>query len=374
MSAHISALEDNIAGVENEQKERERKLLIAEATSSVLSARTAESQEEKIAAAISGTGTALGAHGEVWSDIASEVASGVSVYLDVKANPSQAPAILLEHAFTSSYSVYNKIRTFTDLDDYVVEQNSVVAMRATLNSYLHNCRDRKGTLSELGIDETFEGESSEAEFLSRTAREYARDKGISSFLISSDIPVVGNDFLIFTQENLRGKFVQLLSELRFLTTQAEDSIEPDSGPYIASVTPSSLPGLTTSETQKIRITGGGFSRDVSLQFYNGSDCTPCGNQRSITWIDEKTLEYDVAVGSEAATWEVYVVDDEGKSPEPGTFEVTGRGDASPPESPRNLSAVSKSQSSASRFSISWQNSEDETGVVAALYKLGSPPE
>jgi uncharacterized repeat protein (TIGR02543 family) len=89
-------------------------------------------------------------------------------------------------------------------------------------------------------------------------------------------------------------------------------------PAIYDLLPSSLTGLPLPQTQPIRIIGSGFTSSSTLTFNDGVN--PPYTGRVPVFISASELDYNIAVGTSAATWTVKVVNGAQSSP-PRTFTV-----------------------------------------------------
>ena len=103
-------------------------------------------------------------------------------------------------------------------------------------------------------------------------------------------------------------------------------------PAIYEVSPASLTGLPLSQTQLIRIIGAGFTSSSTLTFNDGVN--PSYTGKVPTFISANELDYNIAVGTNKATWTVKVVNGAQNS-NVRTFGV----DAPPPPSVGSLTVT-----------------------------------
>lgn len=90
------------------------------------------------------------------------------------------------------------------------------------------------------------------------------------------------------------------------TVTVSDAPPPTPTLSVASVLPSTLPGLTLPQTQLIRILGSGFTSGSTLVLNDGFSSFNSDSAR-LTFISANELRYQVAVGTDPASWTVRVI-------------------------------------------------------------------
>ncbi|MEQ2006777.1 MAG: CARDB domain-containing protein [Limisphaerales bacterium] len=138
-------------------------------------------------------------------------------------------------------------------------------------------------------------------------------------------------------------------------------------PTIASVTPRTLNGVPTSQTQRITVTGAGFTSTSLLAFNDGAVSYPL---KTPIYISPTELKYDIAVGTQSANWTVKVVNGAVES-DPYSFFVTSAPDTTAPSAPTGLTAAR--WASGSQFTLDWTNPSDPSGIAKAWVRIGSAP-
>jgi pimeloyl-ACP methyl ester carboxylesterase len=147
-----------------------------------------------------------------------------------------------------------------------------------------------------------------------------------------------------------------------------ESIVPytPSPPIITSVSPPTLTGLPIGQTQLIRIIGSGFTSGCTLTFNDGVDVPFTG--RVPTLVSANELDYNITVGTNAASWTVQVVNGSQTS-NLGYFTVNA-----PPTTPSGSLVVNLSPAGAVSAGAQWQvdgGSYYSSGGVAPVLTPGS---
>jgi uncharacterized repeat protein (TIGR02543 family) len=89
--------------------------------------------------------------------------------------------------------------------------------------------------------------------------------------------------------------------------KASIAISAPSTPVISTLSPASLCGQVLPQKQTLRVLGSGFDRGSTLTFNDGVNAPYSG--RVPTYISNSELDYDIAVGTNAANWTVQVFND-----------------------------------------------------------------
>lgn len=140
-------------------------------------------------------------------------------------------------------------------------------------------------------------------------------------------------------------------------------------PTIATVSPRTLPSLPLPQTQRITVVGSGFTPSSTLSFFDGQS-TIASTPAKLTYFGPRELKYDIAVGLQAGSWTVKVLNGAVES-DPFSFSVTSAADTMAPAAPIGLSA--SPWASDGQFSLDWTNPSDPSGIAKAWVKLGSTP-
>ena len=138
---------------------------------------------------------------------------------------------------------------------------------------------------------------------------------------------------------------------------------------ISMLTPRTLPVLPLPQNQRITIVGSGYTPASTLSFFDGQS-TIASNPSKLTYISPTELKYDLAVGSQAGTWTVRVVNGAVES-DPASFSVTAATDTTAPAAPLGLSA--SPWAGDAQFALDWTNPSDASGIARAWVKTGSSP-
>ena len=106
-----------------------------------------------------------------------------------------------------------------------------------------------------------------------------------------------------------------------------------------------------------------------LQFFDG---TTYYYNRVPTFVSPNQLTYDIKVGNVTANWTVTVINADGWTSNPASFNVLGSGDTTAPGAPIGLTATSLDPTKNS-FSVTWTDPSDPSGFGKVWWKLGSAP-
>ena len=140
-------------------------------------------------------------------------------------------------------------------------------------------------------------------------------------------------------------------------------------PVISTVNPASFIGLSLPQTTHLTISGSGFTSTSTLTFNDG---VKDYSGRIPHFVSPTLLTYDVAVGTQAATWNVKVVNGALVSA-PYSFNVLSGANTTPPSAPIGLAVSPSAISRENLFYLSWQNPADVSGIARVWVKIGSPP-
>jgi len=131
-------------------------------------------------------------------------------------------------------------------------------------------------------------------------------------------------------------------------------------PVISTVSPSTMTGLPTGQTQLIRIIGSGFTSTSTLTFNDGVNPSYTGRV-PFSW-NANELDYNISVGTNQANWTAQVVNGSQTS-NLGYFTVNA-----PPTSPTGSLVVNLAPSAATSAGAQWQ--VDGTGYNVSGQVIG----
>lgn len=211
-------------------------------------------------------------------------------------------------------------------------------------------------------------------------------KDATSLGISFAMPDIGNladqaqSFVSNSREQINMIPQQMVDSLPGETSKTlllvDDTIKyaqitttPPAIPTIKSISPPMLTAMP--QTQRLTITGSGFTSGSTLIFNNGVQSYNSDPAR-LTYVSSTEIKYDIAVGIQAAAWTVKVVNGTTQS-SPGSFYVTTAPDTTAPSAPIGLNVSPSPWAGNDLFTLDWTNPNDSSGIVKVWWKLGSPP-
>jgi uncharacterized repeat protein (TIGR02543 family) len=307
-----------------------------------------------------------------------EVATTIYDVATSYSNPLDAGLFVVDQSF----SIGKELVAIVEYGTRVPRVNTLIAFGQVMEANYRHCGNRQDIANALNIgvpNEAFFFDSQD-EFLTWAVQEWGEENQNTDFFDFVGVDS-GDNLYFYSSDKINDMVVEMRSEVDDIADSFEENASPEADPAIASVSPGSFVGQSVSQRKRIEIVGSGFSSNATLEFYNGTgDCDPCESEdQYLDVVNETTIEYEIATGEEADSWEVRVVDGSNTS-NTGTFEVldgtsggNDGGDDAAPAAPVSLVATPNRPSKETGFQLNWENPSDASGIVAAWYKVGSAP-